>query len=141
LVKTRDAIDVSFWRSDDQPVLWQIDHAEQPYLDAVAVMERDAARIAEGVAAERVWLIEHPPLYTAGTSADDADLIDQRFPLHRAGRGGELTYHGPGQRVAYVMLNLGARKRDVRAFVAALERWIILALAEFSIIGERAKTV
>src|SRR5207344_122059 len=87
-------------------------------------------------APERVWLIEHPPLYTAGTSAKASDLIDARFPVHRTGRGGQFTYHGPGQRVAYVMLDLKRRRPDVRAYVAALEAWLIGALAEFGVVGE-----
>ncbi len=109
----------------------------KPYEDAVAVMEARAAAIAAGEARELVWLLEHPPLYTAGTSAKAADLLDQRFPVHTTGRGGEHTYHGPGQRIAYAMLDLSARKRDVRAYVSALERWLILTLAEFNITGER----
>ncbi len=99
-------------------------------------MENEAAAIRGG-ARERAWLVEHSPLYTAGTSAKASDLIDARFPVHETGRGGEHTYHGPGQRVAYLMLDLAARGQDVRAFVSALERWIILTLAEFSIRGER----
>ena len=99
-------------------------------------MEARATAIAEGRAAERVWLLEHPPLYTAGTSARDGDLLDARFPVHRTGRGGQFTYHGPGQRVAYVMLDLRRRRPDVRAFVGALERWLIDTLAEFGVVGE-----
>ncbi len=100
-------------------------------------MESRAAGIARGEAAERVWLVEHPALYTAGTSAKPADLLDARFPVHQTGRGGQFTYHGPGQRVAYVMLDLKRRKQDVRAFVAALEAWIIATLARFNVTGER----
>jgi len=101
-------------------------------------MERLAEEIGRGNAPETVWLVEHPPLYTAGTSARDFDLIDpQRFPVHRSGRGGEFTYHGPGQRVVYVMLDLKRRREDVRVFVGALESWIIDSLAEFAIRGER----
>jgi lipoyl(octanoyl) transferase len=100
-------------------------------------MEREAAAIAAGAAPERIWLVEHPPLYTAGTSARPGDLIDaERFPVHRTGRGGQFTYHGPGQRVAYVMLDLNARGQDVRAFVTGLEAWIIATLAEFGVAGE-----
>jgi lipoyl(octanoyl) transferase len=100
-------------------------------------MESRAAAIAEGRAGELVWLLEHPPLYTGGVSAKVGDLLaPDRFPVHRTGRGGQYTYHGPGQRVAYVMLDLTARGRDVRAFVAALEAWIIEALAEFNVAGE-----
>jgi lipoyl(octanoyl) transferase len=100
-------------------------------------MEARVAAIADGEAAERIWLVEHPALYTAGTSARDDDLLDARFPVHRTGRGGQFTYHGPGQRVAYVMLDLKRRRPDVRAFVAALESWLIDALAAFGIVGER----
>ena len=101
-------------------------------------MEARAAAIRDGTVPEMVWLVEHPPLYTAGTSAEPADLIDaDRFPVFNAGRGGEYTYHGPGQRVAYVMLDLKRRREDVRAFVAALEDWIIRTLASFNVKGER----
>jgi lipoyl(octanoyl) transferase len=99
-------------------------------------MERLAAEIRDG-APEMVWLLEHPPLYTAGTSARDGDLIDKRFPVYKSARGGQYTYHGPGQRVAYAMLNLAERGKDVRGFVAALEEWLIHTLAEFAVIGER----
>ena len=109
-----------------------------PYAETLAAMEARAAAIAEGRAGEAVWLVEHPPLYTAGTSARAADLTDPgRFPVHVAGRGGQYTYHGPGQRVVYVMLDLGRRGRDVRRFVCALEDWVIAALAEFNVRGER----
>lgn len=100
-------------------------------------MEEQAAAIHDTRAPELVWLVEHPPLYTAGTSAHPGDLIDLRFPVFESGRGGQYTYHGPGQRVAYAMLDLNMRKQDVRAYVAALESWIILTLAEFNITGER----
>ena len=103
--------------------------ASTDYARALAEMESRADAIAAGRAAERVWLLEHPPLYTAGTSAKPADLLDARFPVFRAGRGGQFTYHGPGQRVAYVMLDLKRRRPDVRAFVGALEAWLIDALA------------
>ena len=107
------------------------------YLEAVAMMEARAAAIAEGRAGELVWLLEHPPLYTAGVSAKPGDLLDaDRFPVFQSGRGGQFTYHGPGQRVAYVMLDLTKRRRDVRAFVAALEAWVIGALAQFNVVGE-----
>ena len=107
------------------------------YLEAVAMMEARAAAIAEGRAGELVWLLEHPPLYTAGVSAKPGDLLDaDRFPVFQSGRGGQFTYHGPGQRVAYVMLDLTKRRRDVRAFVAALEAWVIGALAQFNVMGE-----
>ena len=108
-----------------------------PYAEAVAAMEARAEAIAAGLARERVWLVEHPPLYTAGTSARSADLRDPRFPVHTTGRGGQYTYHGPGQRVAYVMLDLKRRNPDLRAFVAALEAWLIAALARFGVKGER----
>jgi len=100
-------------------------------------MESCSDRIAAGLADERVWLIEHPPLYTAGTSAKPQDLLAARFPVHRAGRGGQFTYHGPGQRVAYVMLDLKRRRPDVRAYVAALEEWLIGALRALGVEGER----
>ena len=119
------------------PVEWVIAPGAVDYAEAVAEMEARAAAIADGEAAERVWLVEHPALYTAGTSAREGDLLDPRFPVHRTGRGGQFTYHGPGQRVAYVMLDLKQRRPDVRAFVAALEAWLIDTLAAFDINGER----
>src|SRR5690349_23006127 len=100
-------------------------------------MEQRVGAIAAGAAGELAWLIEHPPLYTAGASAKSTDLIEARFPVHQTGRGGQFTYHGPGQRVAYVMLDLNRRKPDVRAFVATLEQWIIRTLAGFNVRGER----
>ncbi|MDA8870854.1 lipoyl(octanoyl) transferase LipB [Rhizobiaceae bacterium] len=119
------------------PVRWTVSDGLTDYVEALAEMEREAAAIAAG-APERVWLVEHPPLYTAGTSADDGDLVQpDRFPVHRTGRGGQFTYHGPGQRVAYVMLDLKRRRPDVRAFIAALEDWLIATLATFSVKGER----
>lgn len=119
-------------------VEWVVSDGLVAYPDAVAEMEARVAAIAEGRAAERVWLLEHPPLYTAGTSADAADLIDpDRFPVFASGRGGEYTYHGPGQRVAYVMLDLRRRSQDVRRFVAALERWVIDTLWCWHVRGER----
>lgn len=120
------------------PVVWEISRQPVDYEYAVARMERLAGEIAAGHAAERVWLLEHPSLYTAGTSAKPADLTDpSRFPVHKTGRGGQYTYHGPGQRVAYVMLDLNRRRRDVRGFVAALEQWLIDTLDQFQITGER----
>jgi lipoyl(octanoyl) transferase len=107
------------------------------YPEAVAFMEDRAAAISDGRAAEMVWLVEHPPIYTAGTSAKDSDLIDARFPVFKTGRGGQFTYHGPGQRVGYVMLDLKRRKADVRGFVRDLEEWLIRALAKFNVKGER----
>ncbi|WP_281825393.1 lipoyl(octanoyl) transferase LipB [Jannaschia rubra] len=116
---------------------WITSDALVPYADALRQMEARVAAIRAGTANEAIWLLEHPPLYTAGTSARVADLKDpDRFPVHEARRGGQYTYHGPGQRVAYVMLDVGARGRDVRAFVQALEGWVIDALAEFGLKGE-----
>lgn len=109
-----------------------------PYEATLAAMEGRVAQISAGTAPEAIWLLEHPPLYTAGTSSNITDLTDpHRFPVHIAGRGGQYTYHGPGQRVVYVMLDLNKRGRDVRKFVCALENWIIATLAEFNIKGER----
>ena len=108
-----------------------------PYTETLAAMEARVARISAGTAAEAVWLLEHPSLYTSGTSSNPADLLDARFPVHMAGRGGQYTYHGPGQRVAYVMLDVGVRGRDVREFVCGLENWVIATLAEFGVRGER----
>lgn len=125
-------------RAGAPPVDWRISDALVPYEEAVAAMEARAEAIAAGQAPELVWLLEHPPLYTAGTSAQDADLVAPgRFPVHRTGRGGQYTYHGPGQRVAYVLLDLDRRRRDLRAYVAALESWIIATLEAFNVRGER----
>lgn len=119
------------------PVEWRIARAPVGYEAAVEFMDARAAAIRAGTANELVWLLEHPPIYTAGTSADLGDLLAPgRFPLHRTGRGGQLTYHGPGQRIAYVMLDLERRGRDIRAYVMALERWVIAALAAFNVRGE-----
>jgi lipoyl(octanoyl) transferase len=118
-------------------VEWLVADAPVPYQNALAVMDARAAAVAEGTACELVWLVEHPPLYTAGTSARPGDLIVERFPVHVAGRGGQFTYHGPGQRVAYVMLELKRRNPDIRCFVSTLEEWIIRSLAAFNIAGER----
>ena len=118
-------------------VEWRISETPVPYPDAVAQMETRAAAIATGDAAELIWLLEHPPLYTSGTSARADDLIDPRFPVFASGRGGQFTYHGPGQRVAYAMLNLKERRPDVRAYVASLEEWMIRTLAAFNVRGER----
>ena len=121
----------------DQPVEWAISDDPVAYEAAVAAMEARVEAISRGEAGELVWLLEHPPLYTAGTSARDADLLTPgRFPVHRTGRGGQFTYHGPGQRIAYVMLDLNRRGRDVRAFVGALEGWIIDTLDRFNVRGE-----
>jgi lipoyl(octanoyl) transferase len=119
-------------------VEWKISDTPVDYDEAVDFMEARAAEILDGRAPELVWLLEHPPLYTAGTSANSDDLLSpDRFPVYTTGRGGEYTYHGPGQRVAYVLLNLNDRTRDVRAYVRNLEEWIIQTLGEFSITGER----
>jgi lipoyl(octanoyl) transferase len=120
------------------PVAWIVSPAPVPYETALAAMEARAAAIADGAAPDCVWLLEHPSLYTAGTSATDDELLDPgRFPVFRTGRGGRFTYHGPGQRVAYVMLDLAPRGRDVRAYVAALEDWLIATFASLGVAGER----
>ena len=116
---------------------WRVEAGLAPYPDAVSFMEARAAAIAEGRARELVWLVEHPPIYTAGTSANDRDLLDARFPVFKTGRGGQFTYHGPGQRVGYVILDLKKRGSDVRGFVRDLEEWLIRTLAAFSVKGER----
>ncbi|WP_425290331.1 lipoyl(octanoyl) transferase LipB [Bosea lathyri] len=138
-MKTREALSVLFMpEPGSAPVEWVVAEGLTGYDDAVAEMEMRAGLIADGEARERVWLVEHPPLYTAGTSARDEDLIaPERFPVHRSGRGGQFTYHGPGQRVAYVMLDLKRREPDLRRFVAALEAWLIGTLDGFNIRGER----
>ena len=121
----------------DIPVEWLISDVPVDYEHAIRFMEERVEAIAADTARELVWLLEHPPLYTAGTSSDFADLITPgRFPVHRTGRGGQFTYHGPGQRIAYVMLDLNRRGRDVRAFVGALEGWIIDTLDRFNVQGE-----
>lgn len=120
------------------PVEWRVEPGLTEYESALSFMESRAAAIRNDGAAEMVWLVEHPPLYTAGSSADAKDLIDpERFPVYDAGRGGEYTYHGPGQRVAYFMLDLKRRREDVRAFVAALEECIIRSISAFNVKGER----
>jgi len=125
-----------FGRDDKEPVQWAVSGGQIGYRQALAVMEARVAAIAAGEAPELVWLLEHPPLYTGGVSAKAADLLaPDRFPVYATGRGGQYTYHGPGQRVAYVMLDLKARRRDVRAFVTALETWIIGALEVFNVQG------
>ncbi|MDA0663316.1 MAG: lipoyl(octanoyl) transferase LipB [Proteobacteria bacterium] len=117
---------------------WRISDAPVPYPDALAAMEERVRLIHEGSAGELVWLLEHPPLYTAGTSAKRADLLQpDRFPVYEAGRGGQFTYHGPGQRIAYVMLDLRKRGPDVRRYVCNLEDWVIGALSTFNVTGER----
>lgn len=122
----------------DAPTEWRISAGLTPYLDAVSFMEDRAKHIAAEEAPEHVWLLEHPPLYSAGTSAKDTDLVDpEKFDVFASGRGGQYTYHGPGQRVAYVMLDLRKRGRDVGAFVRTLEQWIIDTLADFDVTAER----
>jgi lipoyl(octanoyl) transferase len=118
-------------------VEWRVSDTPVPYETALAQMEERAAAVAAGTAPELIWLLEHPPLYTAGTSARPGELLDARFPVHWTGRGGQFTYHGPGQRIAYVMLDLKRRRPDVRLFVATLEEWILRTLADFNIRGER----
>ena len=139
MVNDRQSLDLTTFArpAGGGAVEWRISKAPVPYPEAVAAMEARVAAIANREAPELVWLLEHPSLYTAGTSGKDADLLDARFPLFSAGRGGQLTYHGPGQRVAYVMLDLRRRRPDVRAYVAGLEQWIIRALAAFNVRGER----
>jgi lipoyl(octanoyl) transferase len=119
------------------PAEWVVSTRPVAYPQALAAMDARVAAIAAGAAPELIWLLEHPPLYTAGTSARDGDVIEARFPLFTSGRGGQLTYHGPGQRVAYAMLDLRRRVPDVRRYVATLEEWIIRTLAAFDITGER----
>lgn len=133
-----DLADAFLPAGDATPVQWAIAEGLTGYEEAVAFMEARAAAIADGEASELVWLVEHPPLYTAGTSAQAADLVEpDRFPVFQSGRGGQYTYHGPGQRVAYVMLDLKRRQQDLRRYVAALEAWLIATLAEFNVTGER----
>lgn len=120
-----------------EPVEWRISERLVGYPEAIAAMDERVAAIHAGTAPELVWLLEHPPLYTAGTSARDDDLLTpERFPVYRAGRGGQFTYHGPGQRIAYVMLDLRRRGADVRAYVGRLEEWVIATLAAFNVRGE-----
>lgn len=127
-VVTAGRLEAVEWRTATEPVA---------YDRAVAAMEARVAAIRAGKLGELVWLVEHPPLYTAGTSAKAGDLLDARFPVYETGRGGQLTYHGPGQRVAYVMLDLRRRNPDIRAYVAALENWIMRALAALGVTAER----
>ena len=125
--------------ADPDAIEWRVDPAPVDYPFALKDMEARAAAIFEGTAAERVWLLEHPPLYTAGTSADPAELLDPRFPVHVAGRGGRYTYHGPGQRIGYLNIDLAERGKDVRNFVHHLEGWMIDALGELDIAARRAE--
>jgi len=139
VVNSRDDLaDTLLPRGGSPPVEWVVANAPVGYEAAMAAMDARVAAIAAGRADERVWLVDHPPLYTAGTSARDADLIEpDRFPVHRSGRGGQFTYHGPGQRVAYAMLDLNRRAPDLRRYVAALEAWLILTLGALDVRGER----
>jgi lipoyl(octanoyl) transferase len=139
MVNDRQSLDLTTFSrpSTGSAVEWRMSDSQVAYPEAVAVMERRVAAIAAGAAPELVWLLEHPPLYTSGTSGNSGDLLEPRFPLFATGRGGQLTYHGPGQRVAYIMLDLKSRRPDVRAYVAALEAWIIRTLAAFNVRGER----
>ncbi len=122
---------------NNTPVEWRVTHDLTPYEEAIAFMEARVEQIANDTAPECVWLVEHPPLITAGTSAKAADLLGADFPVYQTGRGGQYTYHGPGQRVVYVMLDLKRREPDVRKFVAALEAWIIATLAAFNVKAEQ----
>lgn len=138
MVNSREDLDLTtFAAAGESPVAWRISDSPVAYAESTAFMEARAAAIAAHEAPELVWLLEHPPLYTSGTSGKPADLLDPRFPLIETGRGGQLTYHGPGQRIAYVMLDLKRRRPDVRAYVAALEALIIRTLAAFNVRGER----
>jgi lipoyl(octanoyl) transferase len=137
VVNVRDRLDIGLLPALElAPVDWRLSGLVS-YEEALATMDERAAAIAAGAAPELAWLLEHPPLYTAGTSAQPGDLIEARFPVHRTGRGGQFTYHGPGQRVAYLMLDLRRRGSDVRRYVATLEEWMIRTLAAFNIRGER----
>jgi lipoyl(octanoyl) transferase len=138
MVNFRDSLALSpFSAAPGTGVEWRVTDSPVGYEDALAIMEARAATIADGSAPELVWLLEHPPLYTSGTSAKPADLVDARFPVFATGRGGQFTYHGPGQRVVYLMLDLKRRRPDVRAYVASLEQLIIATLAAFNVRGER----
>jgi lipoyl(octanoyl) transferase len=137
MVNTRDDLLVAAPDAALAPVEWRLSAQPVGYREALAFMDSRAAAIAPGEASELVWLLEHPALYTAGTSAGPGDVIEPRFPVHQTGRGGQTTYHGPGQRVAYAMLDLKRRGPDVRRYVATLEEWIIRTLAAFNVKGER----
>ena len=138
MVNTRSDLTIGLLPAKDSaPVEWLVSDRPVAYEDSLAAMTARAAAIARGEAPELVWLLEHPPLYTAGTSSPPHEPIAARFPVHRTGRGGQFTYHGPGQRVGYVMLNLKNRAPDIRRFVATLEEWLIDALAAFDVRGER----
>jgi lipoyl(octanoyl) transferase len=139
MVNDRQSLDLTSFAlaTEGAELEWRISPGSVPYAAAVAEMEARVADIAAQGQRELVWLLEHPPLYTSGTSGKPGDLLDPRFPMYQTGRGGQLTYHGPGQRVAYVMLDLKRRRPDVRAYVAGLEEWIIRTLAAFNVRGER----
>jgi lipoyl(octanoyl) transferase len=138
VVNARDELPAGLMAHDKlAPAEWRVEDGLVPYQTALDRMGRRAAAIAAGQASELVWLLEHPPLYTAGASAMPGELIEARFPVHTAGRGGQFTYHGPGQRVVYAMLDLRLRGPDVRRYVANLEEWIIRTLAAFNVKGER----
>src|ERR1700694_973855 len=139
MVNDRQSLDLTTFAraAGGGAVEWQVSDAPVPYLEAVATMEARVAAIAAGDVPELVWLLQPPPLSTSGTSGKASDLLDPRFPIFATGRGGQLTYHGPGKRVAYVMLDLKRRRPDVRAYVAGLEEWIIRTLAAFNVRGER----
>jgi lipoyl(octanoyl) transferase len=138
MAHTRDILTIGLLQQrDSPPVEWRVSDALVDYGEALTAMTERAAAIARGEAPELVWLLEHPALYTAGTSARPQELIDARFPVHTVGRGGQFTYHGPGQRVGYIMLDLRRRTPDVRRFVATIEEWLIQTLASFNVRGER----
>ena len=139
MVNDRQSLDLTRFAlaAGDGAVEWRISDRQVAYPDSLAAMDARVAAIAAGTAPEQVWLLEHPPLYTSGTSGKANDLLAPRFPTFQSGRGGQVTYHGPGQRVAYVMLDLKRRRPDVRAYVASLEEWIIRTLAAFNVRGER----
>src|SRR5262245_25659069 len=137
MVNARNKLGFGLKAAPSAPVAWRVSDTLTSYETALAAMEARAAAVADGRAPELVWLLEHPPLYTAGTSARPQDLTDARFPVHAVGRGGQFTYHGPGQRVAYLMLDLKRRAPDVRRFVATLEEWLIRTLAGLNVRAER----
>jgi len=137
VVNVRDQLAFGLPAQGLAPAEWRAADRQVPYAEALAAMESRASAIAQGKARELVWLLEHPPLYTAGTSAQAGDLVEARFPVHETGRGGQFTYHGPGQRVVYLMLDLKHRAPDVRRYVATLEEWLIRTLGAFNVRGER----
>ncbi|MEJ0076365.1 MAG: lipoyl(octanoyl) transferase LipB [Alphaproteobacteria bacterium] len=137
MVNVRDELTFGLAGQGLAPAEWRVSARQVPYEEALAAMEARAAAVAQGEAGELVWLLEHPPLYTAGTSARRQDLVQARFPVYETGRGGQFTYHGPGQRVVYLMLHLKRREPDVRRYVATLEEWLIRTLAAFNVRGER----